>query len=365
MNNQKITILKFQACTGIEESVLREWSTSKKYNHNEFASKFQNFNEILIENDMQEFANLLWNYFNQYLISKDVVQKNNLNYETFKNIIQDDNKIFEELTNLLHFLFSNRNKSINSIKIRKQRVKITINNKKNIESVFSDSKILESSISEFEKRKYNEEALTINEAKEEIRKNTDSKWISKWIMQHEYNDLEGFRIYDDIDFEIHTDYFNPSTGKQLSGEVIINQMIQDYAESHVMEREVTSQFIEKLIDERFSSNKKSGPPEKNKDLKIIVRSLSYLKRIDRYLNNEKVTDIEQIKLESDDCKFAFDCIDFFNLNDKENKSPKPKYIRTLLGQIKIPYNPGFFKKIRIAKFVALKSQISSIHSTKD
>ena len=87
--------------------------------------------------------------------------------------------------------------------------------------------------------------------------------------------------------------------------------------------------------------------------------------VDRFLNSEDVVnDIENVDLEDKDCRFIYDCLSFWKLFDDQKKgkkitSPPAKYIRTKLDQIKKPLNPVIYKKLRITKFTALKSQINS------
>jgi len=156
-----------------------------------------------------------------------------------------------------------------------------------------------------------------------------------------------------------------TTGKKILSKDIKTQLINDYAESHVTKREITSDFLEELIKRDYSAKGAAGRPSINAQIHAMIKALSYLRRIDRILTDlEYINDIELIEISSDDRQFFHDCLVFWELiEDKSIKSDRTttpkKYINTLIGQMKQPIYPEFQRRMRIAKMIKLKSKISS------
>lgn len=357
LSEQDILNAKFHACMGVGALLINQWSKSDyKFMESEFSSK--KFNELLVEFKMQEYDVLLMNFFIWQLNQMKTANINNSKYEAFKSKVEYEREAYNELIELLHLLLSSEKGNLTSISFSKQRGNRVVDNKINLEFFLKDLNIIESLIKEFEERKYNVENLSLQEAKEEIYKRIDSRWIENWMINHEFRDKSNQRLIDYDEVLADLEYNNCTSGEQILGEDIINKIIHDYSESHIIKREVTPEYIETLVLQQIKPKRKKGAREK-KEIKTIMQSLSYLARIDKFLDSpDEIQDIEQIKLEREECEFIFDILDFFKLLDGELKSSKPKYIRSRLNYIKSPYTPEFFKRIRTARFAFLKSQIT-------
>lgn len=222
-------------------------------------------------------------------------------------------------------------------------------------------------ISEFKARELDIDILSHEEAEEDITIGKGRTWINSWFEKHEMIDQESNQIFHHSELIEGEEYIDTLTDKKLPFGVLMSQLINDYAESHVTKREITSDFLEELIKRDYSSKGKAGAHYKNAQLHAMIKALSYLRRIDQILyDSEYVNDIELIELSPDDRQFFHDCLVFWGFIEDKSKKKKSgskttpkKYINTLIGQMKQPIYPEFQRRMRIAKMIKLKSKISS------
>jgi hypothetical protein len=268
------------------------------------------FKILMIKNDMQEYANHLLNYcYNEtkrYIHKKERIEK--------KKVLSE----YEEgLIGSLRFLLSNTDGKNLSITINKSR------NSHKITDVNVINAVTKGLITEYETTKLNN-YITIEEAENEIKMKKDIEWIRDWIKQYisiiDKSELESIDISD-------IDVF------------VCQKMIEDYSEFHQCLREIDLDFLTKSPSEfGVELDSDAGAKPKVEMVAKLAEQMSYLVRIDRFLNNQKgLTDIDEIKLTSQDCRFIYDCLAFFGQIDKLNKSPKPNYIRTLIDQLVIQW----------------------------
>ena len=363
MDKNEIILAKFQFCTEIDESTLNEWFHTSDENLVDPKINGIRFREFLARNNMEDYFSLLDQYFSHQKTIKKSIEANLSNYYAGIKSVQKIRENDKALIEALHFLIRPDKKSLISFTIQKKQGKEIISNT-NIISIISEQ-LIDILISEFKARELDIDSLSPEEAEEDITLGKHRAWINSWFEKHEIIDQESHKICDHGELIEEEEYINMTTGKKLLLQDIKSQLINDYAESHVTKREITSDFLEELIKRDYSSKGKAGAHYKNAQLHSMIKALSYLLRIDRILTNfENINDIEMIKLVPDDRQFIHDCLACWGLiKDKSKKSdstttPK-KYINTLIGQVKQPIYPEFQRRMRIAKMIKLKSKISS------
>lgn len=317
------TIAKFCACFGffITESQKKQKPDETIYS--EMGLNVPAFKKMLIKNDMEEYTELLLLYWHMQTIYSTKLSKPNI--QTIDSAMRISSEYSKDLTETLIFLLDEKAGKNTSITFQKSRNSITIRNKQTFETITS------ALLNEFKNRNLNSEELTFEEAEDEIYYRYDKEWIidnlkelislNPHLLPYDFNNNISEFNFEEI-FDIFYD----------------DQMVERYASEHNTKRDITLEFLKKRLDEITPATKKKvGAKPKNNHIAVIARRLSYLKRIDRFIENKNAIDIDAIKITNKDYRFIHDFLVFLNLIEdysiKENTTTTPeKYIYTLLKQ---------------------------------
>lgn len=306
------TKIKFLTCFNLFEEHLN--LVSESY-YREKGIDVDAFKKMLIEYQMEEYTDLflstIWSQkgFEEYAIS-------------IEEQMVRDNEHLKSLTETLHFILSKDNGKDISLTFYKSRNKIKVSNTDVIDT------IIKSLIYDFEKNQFNLTSLTNEEAEEEM----DKGWIDQWI--NEQSDSSSINY----DFADHND-------------TIANvKMIKAYADSHYKSRDVTLEFLSANY-KKFTKQKSAGAKAKNTFVALTCRHLSYLKRIDEFLKQDEIKDIEEFSFRNNDYKFIHDCMVSFRIiedktNNAINTTTPEIYIRTILHQTSLHSHNSLVNKPR-------------------
>ena len=114
-------------------------------------------------------------------------------------------------------------------------------------------------------------------------------------------------------------------------------MINSYCEEHFSERPITLQFLYHQCDMITVSKKKkkAGAKPKNDSVASLAERLSYLIRLNRFLNQNEVNDISKFSISNKDCRLIHDYLVIFKLipnqRERNNTTTTPEnYIKALI-----------------------------------
>ena len=228
----------------------------------------------------------------------------------------------KELIETLIFLFENKN-SNTSLTLKSGKLKN--NNHKTSNKDISDA-LMEGLIAKLIERNLNTDFLSYEDAKYEILNLKDIDWIKNWIEKYIIeNDLRN-QVCKEFSININ----NPS-------EYIDNDMINSYCEEHFSERPITLQFLYHQCDMITASKKKkkTGAKPKNDSVASLAERLSYLIRLNRFLNQNEVNDISKFSISNKDCRLIHDYLVIFKLipnqRERNNTTTTPEnYIKALI-----------------------------------
>ena len=257
-----------------------------------------NYNELerlLIKTDLEQYTSFLYSYglFNK-LYKDQLFSLDNL--EGFEITYAKEEK---ELLELLIFLLSDTD---SDIAFRLKRGDKTADS-----FSFSNDKIkfgfIEMIKNQYVNSDFNEENLTPAEAEDEIHNMYDKEWIQLYIEKSLAEADE--RVF----------YPQITTFSDIEG-FLDDDMINEYAYEHFTKREITLDYLKAKLDQY--NNKyvtKAGAKPKNDDLSRAKELLSYLIRLNRFLNQNECNDIEVFPIQNKDCILIYDYLLFFDLID--------------------------------------------------
>lgn len=298
------------ACFGDPEEMVSHYLHEDSF-YVEKGINVEAFKKLLIKNDMEEYSNLLLSHFYTWLSFTEERKDQ-------KEGLLEGSKYLRELTNALIFLLSEEEGKNLSITFQRSRGSYKIVNESIINSVMDCLK------KTYVDTNSTERDLTEEEIKEEIKILKDLDWIKEWIKKQE-------KEYNSGDLEIN----------ELNINSFINpQMIKEYGLYHFGESDISLEFLKSTFVD-IENAKNAAKETTNSKLVSSIRHLSYLKRLDKFLNQNEFSDIDKFPLLNEDCKFLHDCMTFFGIvenysNNKINTTTPEKYIRTFLKQTKLP-----------------------------
>lgn len=316
INSSKETRNKFFACFGSSEEEFEKCELPSEAYFIDQGIKVEAFKKLMYKNDLEEYTNLFLFYLEEWKYQiEDIERKTKFHCE---NIVLE-----KTLTDALVYLLSNDKGEATSIIFNKQRGSKTFKGECIIESV------IDGLIGLYDMHKFNKEQLTIEEAEEEITKGINSEWIENWIWK---NTSE------------YPDYNHPCLDiKELDINSYINsEMIAEYAEDHRIVREVNLEFLKRKGEEIIVKKKAFAYSKSIAKVSSIIQ-LSYLKRLDKFLNQIEISDIDEYPLSNEDCRFIHDCLVCFkmirdySMNNINTTTPE-KYIRGLMNQRRVEWD---------------------------
>lgn len=281
------------------------------------------FKKLLIIHDMDEYLN----FFLSYNWTKKEIEDFENTFYTVKPYYDRRALLCESLLILLA-----GNNHSKTIRIQNPIKEIPIK-----DGIIIDV-ILQALLDHFQQERYDVTILTKEEAKSEIVH--DNFWVDEWKSG----------IKDSL------------INQNFSEEPIESIMLFDYAINHQRKREINLEFLNSILE----NEKHVGARRKNIFLAIEIFQLSYLCRINRFLKQEKISDIEKFKLDNKDCRFIHDCLVVFKRledrsKDKTTVTTPEKYIRSVLKQFDLTRwrKDYLFPRININFLFTIKSQIST------
>lgn len=147
-----------------------------------------------------------------------------------------------------------------------------------------------------------------------------------------------------------------STIKTLTEEFEIYQgsdLLSKYDEFRSKDGGINLDFLTKVMSDNSNGKRKAGARQKNQIIYSVATKLSYIKRIDAFLKgDDNTTDIQEIPLKDEDCRFIHGCLATFGFIEDRSKHPvngttPAKYIRSILNQGKKRiYSPEHWKKLK-------------------
>lgn len=289
------------------------------------------FHRLLFNTEIEEFAPKLkilgLNEMNKGLQNENESILDDLPFDVVESDeigLSREAKLYQskELIETLIFLFENKN-SNTSMTLKSGKLKN--NNLKTSNKDISDA-LMEGLITKLIERKLNTDFLSYEDAKYEILNLKDIDWIKNWIEKYIIeNDLRN-----QVSKEFSININNPS-------EYIDNDMINSYCEEHFSERPITLQFLYHQCDMITVSKKKkkAGAKPKNDSLASLAERLSYLIRLNRFLNQNEVNDISKFSISNKDCRLIHDYLVIFQLipnqRERNNTTTTPEnYIKALI-----------------------------------
>jgi len=141
-------------------------------------------------------------------------------------------------------------------------------------------------------------------------------------------------------------------------DVLINRLIEElgiyFPESKDFPKNGSDLDFVKLLQSYYDKFQiKPGAKSKNTLIADYGWHLAWLKKIDRFLNQNVISDFAKFPFNNEDYRFIHDCLAFFGMiEDKSknsNNSTPEKYIRTLLKQIGTISDKGELESINSYK----------------
>ena len=302
--NKVTPLIKFTECFGIS----RDFILKENITESDFEAKGINVNDFktkMIKSDMSEYAFFLLYYFTETL-SQSNEDDLEMIFEPIK-LVDEINKQYElDLTRALLFLYTDKSTAKTAITISKSRSNITIKNEQIVKNIANQLFI------EFKKQNYHKAPLTYQEAKD--------KMLS----------IEKFAPYVFRNVNIGTEE-NPILEEQEHAD-----NIEYFAEKNPKEIEINKESLEAKLATLNNKGKKRGAKVKNARIADLCEKLSFLKRIDRYLEQSEEELICNLTLTNEDCRFVYYCLVFFKIIEDNSKNKTKflpeNYIRAVLKQ---------------------------------
>lgn len=344
MNSKEITVAKFNACMTYSIQKIDPFKLDIQKEIHEY--NFQEFNKIMIKHDMDEYSDLLFNYFINILIINSLNAKNTINMDS-----QENDEFCLDLLKSLHFLTNHPKEKTISINISKSTDKYSITNER---LIFESENYLQKLYKNYFKTMY-----SIEELDEELLDKKNKEWITIWVKHNEIQGLDSNdALYEKI--EEGKTYYSNLSNEHLSGKEIRENIKNDFRMSHSKVKELNIENIKDLIVE-FENRlaKKQGADVKNQHLTILAYELSDLWRINKFLNDKNITEIDQIGATNKQYRFIYNFLDFWGfIYDKDKKtSPHENYISSIIRQ-GIKLLPPEYNTQRQQNLTSLKEQLS-------
>lgn len=135
-----------------------------------------------------------------------------------------------------------------------------------------------------------------------------------------------------------------------------NDQIQDkytYAITPYTYHKISSEFVNNVVTDLETSLKekkgKAGAKIKNMSKGELAKRLSYLHRIDLFLNQNQCTSIKEFPLSNKTCRFIYEYFEFWDIlsdtlmHDKNDESKKANYVKALIRNNASFSKRGIFK----------------------
>ena len=267
------TLAKFCACFGFSNHDIQRRKKPDETFYIEMGLNVQAFKKMLIKNDMEEYTDLLLFYWHMQIIYSTKSSKYKVHNP--ENVMRIRDFYEKDLTETLVFLLDDKAGKNTSITFQKSRNSTTKKNKDIIKNIIS------ALISEYDKNNFNLEALTFEEAKEEIYYKYDREWIDNYLQEMVRLNPHIFAYEFD---EYNSEYNFNEVFEHFNDDL----MVESYANEHYIKRDITLEFLKNRLSEiSLATKKRVGAKPKNNHIAVIGTDLSYLKRIDRFIESRE------------------------------------------------------------------------------
>lgn len=351
MTYQQLLDEKFLACTSLPIDELAHTVSHDRFKKYKLKYNIKNFHEKLIPHQMEEFSEPLF----LYMIFQLKIHEGNKNNLLGYFITRRQSLIFqEELVVSLKELLSGGKLDIVITNLPKPHI---IKNKEVKDILFNSA--IKSLFNEIEKLGLNSFPITHEEAVEAINNHTDVEWIRDWMESSGYidPDYESFTL-NNFNNYIHNIIKSDIVGGQSK---MRDNLISEYASDHPEEVLPDIEGIDRILLRIREEKSKKGRKQETEVLKFLAYTLSCLKRLDRYLEDQKFDTINEVPITNEDCRFIHDVMAFFGLikdyttHTKYLKSLE-KRIRKMLKDLNDPYGmEDMYEKLKLLK-LSLNSQ---------
>lgn len=164
---------------------------------------------------------------------------------------------------------------------------------------------------------------TFDEAKEILLNKRDITWIQQYCKQRIVN----YEFFTSESEEINWE--NPK-------EYVTNDIIEDYAYSHTIEREISRELLlDRLQCLKNRLKTRPGARRKNNRVAKLAIRLYYLANLEEFIFSNKENDISKMKLKNSHCRLIYECLRHFNLIDdidsQRNSTTPESYIKALIN----------------------------------
>jgi hypothetical protein len=297
----------------------------KIMDHRKNKFNFESLKYLLLKTELEEYATLIYNYF---LIRDIDCLKDDIEYAilnspdqelSHKDIFYSSLEHNETLTRMLLYLLSNKDNDI----------QIFLKNRKYIDRCKLQSNyivelLIDNMLHEYKNKGFNKILMNYDEAEEAVRKFEDREWICCYLE----NKLSKTMLIKIDDQYVSCQFvFNKFTSNQSIESWVNKELIDEYAQNHKIEKEVTTHLLELQLIQLEKRNKKvAGAKQKNEEIAMIVKRFSYLIRLNKFLNANTDVNIEEVKLSNNECNLIYEILMFYRIVkrlDDKNITTKP------------------------------------------
>lgn len=322
MNENELIIEKFHACTGVQKHLITGWYYADEPIYSVDVSLLK---KQILEYGMQEYSKLLLRYMEYQQGQLELLKNSSLYIDKIKKEDANSKQIKSELLDFLNKLLTKEKLTQINFTLSKNNAYITNDELINI--------VADTLKKEFIKREYNITPLTTAEVEKIYNEKTDSGWFNSWKQELEYYDEKGNSVVFD-ELKNGERYFSPYYDKSHDIEFIRQEMFNAYALEHPKKRTLDLQLIKQLKAEP-QEKAKTGRNEINSRITQIAFALADLDRIDEFISNPNITDIDEIKVKNTIGNLIYDMLVCFGMKEhnpgKFNKKYKPhNYTKGLL-----------------------------------
>jgi len=350
MTEQELTVLKFQACTGIPMHLVQRWISNKDSLSRIDGIDIETILTSISSVGLQQYGDLIIRYLEFQRGNIDLLKDSSQKISEIQEATDKRRELKEELTNILSLIVQKH--AITSCQFNTATVSGVVTEKKIIARLTS---IIEK---EFMANGFNVTSMTIEEAEKVYCENSDPEWFESWKQQLELYDETGQQVTFD-ELMPDTSYYSPATGQFHDLNYLRDEMLHVYAQEHQIARAIDKQLMTILKSEPYQVRDK-GRSEKKGKVTLIAYALADLSRIDDFISRAEISGIDEITVKHTVLKVIYDSLVRFGMIEHKpasfNKDYKPhNYIKGLLKNKKKSKKFDFQMALRIKRFSTLKS----------
>lgn len=266
---------KFQICSDASNELIFHWEESEEQLiSKKWGVDLDNFKKILVKKDLEDYYKLLLGYLSgqKHLLSR--YNKNNPKPEETNDESREKRDNLFELAKMLRFLLDDSKGRINFLKINKQKADSTDTKNDRVLISIKES-ITERIERDFRMLNGHMDQLTDIEATIQLRERQDPDWLISWNNSRYYTDKdEKLLIPISLDIDDDTILKYVDTNDFTTGAEVKRLLINDYAYDHEIERELTQEYLKKVIAKYSKPKKTRGGQQKHFEAKRIIQVLA-------------------------------------------------------------------------------------------